>query len=329
MPKGIGVIRWDNQLGPYLEACYPEDNSLTSPEIVNIYTSQTMGDITTPRFTSLGTDEFKIATYFGGKEDQSILLLFLERFENPDDFRNGLIDAFTSMPKDSTLIRKWLLVVLENFQKTRPKKELDAQLKKKLGLILIEINYLNTQVLIPEFSLKKGITYPQLDAIPDLTQLEIKRLLELLANQKYLFRIIHDSLLTCPDCNSAKLQIKLTCPICQSHSLEKTLITEHFICGTKTISKKFLTHQGLICPKCNTPLKTDGIDYSNIGIFYYCHKCRNFFNKPNRFLLCHNCGCKFPEDNSNLLSLVSYKVNQELISKYIENQENNSLEVVE
>ncbi|MHA1359878.1 MAG: hypothetical protein ACTSRC_17315 [Candidatus Helarchaeota archaeon] len=328
MPKGIGVIRWDNQLGPYLEATFPEDITLTSPEIVNIYTSQTMGDISTPRFTSLGTDEFKIVTYFGGMEDQSILLLFLERYENPDDFRNGLIDAFTSLPKDPSLLKKWLLTTFENFQKVHPREEFDAKLKKKLSLILIEINYQNLTIIIPEYKLQSGIIYPQFENLPEITQDELKKLLVQLANLGYLIPEIQDSLITCPDCNSPKLQIKLTCPVCKSHSLEKTLITEHFLCGLKTISKKFITPQGLICPKCNISLQTDGIDYSNLGIFYFCHKCRNFFNRPHRFLLCHNCGLKFPEENSNILSIVGYKVNGDQLNKYIENPDNISLEVV-
>ncbi len=318
MPKGIGVIRWNNQLGPYLDIKYPEDVTLTSPEVVNIYTAQTMGDIAKPRFSALDTDNFKIVSYFGGMEDPSMLILFLEKYENSDDFRNSLIDAFMSMPKETPSLNQWLPQIWENFKKLQPKKEQDSQFQKKLGKILSELNAREIFELNPEFNFEKGVIYPQLKDIKDISGLELKRLLEQLANIGYLIREIVDGLLTCPDCSSTKLQIKLICPICNFNALEKTLITEHFICGLKTISRKFITSTGMFCPKCNLELKTDGIDYTNVGIFYYCHKCKNYFNIPSKFLLCHNCGLKFPEENANLTNIIGYKVNKEQLRKFLE-----------
>ena len=79
MPKGIGIIRWNNQLGPFLEVAVPEEITVNPQLAVHLYTSQTMGDIATPRLTSLKTDELNIVSYFGGHQDPSVLILFLEK----------------------------------------------------------------------------------------------------------------------------------------------------------------------------------------------------------------------------------------------------------
>ena len=329
MPKGIGIIRWNNQLGPFLERSYPKEVSVNPQLVIHLYTSQTMGDIATPRLTSLSTDDLNIVSYFGGHQDPSILMIFLEKYESSQLFKKNLIDAFLSMPKEPAQLDYWLATTFKEFQRVLPLDKQQADFQRKLYQLLNEISEQNVFNLKAEYTYEAGISYPQLEGFLNLPSFEIGRLLERLANMGYLIREIQDSIPTCPDCNSSKLQLKWICKICNSSALEKTLVIEHYICGTKTIGDKFLTSSGgMKCPKCNVPLKSEGIDYGNLGIFHYCHKCKNFFNNPSKFLICHNCGLKFPEDNATLTLAIGYKLNQELMNKFKEHPEAFLLEEV-
>ncbi|MHA1266492.1 MAG: hypothetical protein ACTSRS_14755 [Candidatus Helarchaeota archaeon] len=328
MPKGIGIIRWNNQLGPYLETSYPDEIKLNPQLVVHLYTSQTMGDIATPRLTSLSTDELKIISYFGGHQDPSLLVLFLEKYEAPEAYESVLIDAFMSMPKDVSTIKPWLTSTLQQFKNIQPLHHQKLEFKNKLLNILNTISLQQITQITPKFDYETGIKYPQLDSSLKIPSIELGRLLEHLANMDYLIREIHDSLLACPDCNSPKLQIKWACPICNSRALEKSIIIEHYLCGVKTLGAKFITSKGMKCPKCATPLKTEGIDYTTLGLYYYCHKCKNYFSNPLKQLLCHNCGLLFSEDNANLILVIGYKTNQQLIHKCVEHPDTFLIEEV-
>lgn len=326
MPQGIGIIRWNNQLGPFLEVSFPETITLTPQQVTNLYTSQSMGDIATPRVTSLSTEEITIISYFGGLQDPSLLVLFLQKFEYPGDYKNTVIDAFMNMPKDPKALKSWMITVLDEINSAHPKKVHDTKFQKQLSAIIQNIHDCQITIIHPEFHFETGIIYPQLEGIIKEKDLEINHLLEYLSNLGFFVKEVQDCLPSCPDCNSAKLQLKWGCSICHSTSLEKSLIMEHYICGTKTISTKFLTSSGLICPKCNLPLKTEGIDYSNLGFFYYCHKCKNYSNTLSKFLLCHNCGSKVPEEHANLTLMIGYKVNKEKFIIFFEKPDSHLLE---
>jgi len=325
MPKGISIVRWNNQLGPFIEFSYPDNIILSPQQIIQLYTSQTMGDIATPRFTTFGTENFKVASYFGGLQDPTLLILFLGKEENADYFRNSLIDAFISMPQEKSLLGSWSLQFLQKLE-TSSVQDLTTEFMKKLSEILYEIHSQQISTLNPVFNFESGLKFPQLSDSLSINNIELNHLLEQLANLGYLIREIQDCYYACPDCSSARLQLKSTCKICNSNALERTLIIEHFVCGTQTIGKRFITSGGMMCPKCNIPLKSEGIDYSNLGLFYYCHKCKNFFNNPNKFLLCYNCRSKFPEENANLTSVIGYKVDKEKIDQFITNSDNFALE---
>lgn len=316
MPKGISIIRWNSQLGPYLEKGYPNEILLSPQQITQIYTSQTMGDIATPRFTVLSTDEFKIVSYFGGLQDPSLLIVFLENDETPEHFKSTLIDAFVSMPHEKTLLESWLIKFYQKLKITSPLNQ-NIDYTRKLNVLLHQIYDQNISTLIPEFNFESGIRFPQISSNLNIKNGELHRLLEQLANLGYLIREIQDCYYSCPDCDSAKLQMKSICKVCNSNALERTLIIEHFICGTQTIGKKFMISNGMICPKCRIQLKSEGIDYSNLGLFYYCHKCKNFFKNPTKFLFCENCGGKFPEENATLTSIIGYKIHKENLNKFV------------
>ena len=327
MPKGISIVRWNNQLGPFIEISYPDNITLSPEKIIQLYTSQTMGDIATPRFSFFASEGLKIASYFGGIQDSSLLLLFLKEDEDPDFFKNSLIDAFMSMPQEKSLLESWAIQFLQKLKTLSPQ-EITIEFSQKLSEILHEIENRKISTLTPEFDFDVGIKFPQLADSLNKSGRELNRLLEQLANFGYLIREIHDCYYSCPDCNSARLQIKSTCKICDSSALERTLIIEHFVCGTQTIGNKFISSNGMRCPKCNIQLKTEGIDYSNSGLFYYCHKCKNFFNNPHKYLLCYNCGSKFPEENANLTSVIGYKVHQEKLNIFMSDPDTFVLEEV-
>jgi len=63
-------------------------------ELLAIYTSQTMGNTSIPRFATYSTDDLKIASYFGGDSNRDMAILLLNEHENPTDFRDALIKFY-------------------------------------------------------------------------------------------------------------------------------------------------------------------------------------------------------------------------------------------
>ncbi|MHA1405423.1 MAG: hypothetical protein ACTSSI_16790 [Candidatus Helarchaeota archaeon] len=86
MPKGIAVITWDDHFGAMLDSIYPKDLEITNDLVLQLYTSQTMGDISTPRFSIFQTKEIKVASYFGGDRKNALLVFILGEDEEPEKY---------------------------------------------------------------------------------------------------------------------------------------------------------------------------------------------------------------------------------------------------
>ena len=90
MPKGIAIIDWNDEIGTVLRYIYPSSIELSTRDILQIYTSQTFGDIKNKRFSTFSTDNIKLASYYSGEETKTMLILLLTMNEIPDIFEYSL-----------------------------------------------------------------------------------------------------------------------------------------------------------------------------------------------------------------------------------------------
>lgn len=65
-------------------------------DLMSIYSSQTLGNIIIPRFSVYSTENFNIASYFGGEDYKDMVILKLEENEEPKKFKIPLINFFYS-----------------------------------------------------------------------------------------------------------------------------------------------------------------------------------------------------------------------------------------
>ncbi|MEB2836210.1 MAG: hypothetical protein GSR80_000232 [Desulfurococcales archaeon] len=108
---------------------------------------------------------------------------------------------------------------------------------------------------------------------------------------------IKSRFMTCPKCGSQRLIVHLVCSRCGSRRLRKTRIIHHRLCGYVGREDEFeeaATGQGLVCPRCGTPLREEGVDYEVVGEVYVCEDCGALVRRPEVLLECASCGHEFP-----------------------------------
>jgi len=95
MPKGILIIKWDNEIGAILVSKYPKKLKITTKLLTNIYANHRI-ESTDPNFASLTLKDSKITSFFSGLgenfigEPNHIVALVLRRDEKPHLFREIL-----------------------------------------------------------------------------------------------------------------------------------------------------------------------------------------------------------------------------------------------
>jgi DNA-binding transcriptional ArsR family regulator len=107
MPKGLAVLRWDDELGPVVTAKTPKKlqvglDPTTSMRVYGIATLGETEESQKPGFSTLNFDEFKLAVYYGGlnmhlKGLPSMVFLVLEPDENPDVYKDALPEIATQI----------------------------------------------------------------------------------------------------------------------------------------------------------------------------------------------------------------------------------------
>jgi len=60
-------------------------------ELLAIYTSQTMGNMTLPRFATFSSNGTEIASFFGGEAHKDMAILLLNQNEDPKSYEDNLI----------------------------------------------------------------------------------------------------------------------------------------------------------------------------------------------------------------------------------------------
>ncbi|MHA1301705.1 MAG: hypothetical protein ACTSO9_19980 [Candidatus Helarchaeota archaeon] len=67
---------------------------------MSIYASQTLGNTLTPRFACYSSEDFNIATYYGGEMIKDMALLALEENEEGKKYKLPLIDFFYKIARN-------------------------------------------------------------------------------------------------------------------------------------------------------------------------------------------------------------------------------------
>ena len=94
IPKGILWLKWDNRTGILVDWQYPNSLRMSIKEAISIYSSQTLGNTVIPRFSHYASEDFNIASYFGGELNRDMVILSLEIGEDPRDYKLKLIDLY-------------------------------------------------------------------------------------------------------------------------------------------------------------------------------------------------------------------------------------------
>ncbi len=95
IPKGIIIIKWDNEIGAVLVSKYPINLYITTKLLTNIYASHRMSNIE-PNFATLTLTDSKVISFFSGLGENIIVVpnhivaLLLRRDEKPLKFKEIL-----------------------------------------------------------------------------------------------------------------------------------------------------------------------------------------------------------------------------------------------
>jgi len=319
MPLGIALIEWDDHYGATLRSMYPKNLNLNNDIALQLYTSQTMGDISVPRYSLFQTNEIRVAGYFGGEKDNSLIIIVLDENDNPDKYKLFLILCFNTYINNNNKIEIFLenayqdlLLLDENLKKE------SILSNKKIQSFLFNVIKEEINEIKPKLDLQFGLYYPQLVNYLEVKPNEVDIFLDFLIKHKFLIPEVIDNICACPGCESINLIYKLMCPDCESIKIEKNVTIQHEYCGHIDFLKHFYhsTNNQMICPKCNSIIQNDhGI--KNKGIFYKCLEKETFFKQGKEVYECRNCGKIAKKDEMKFESLFSYKINLEKVNQIL------------
>lgn len=316
MPKGIAIIKWDDHYGAMLDSAYPEDLKISKELVLQLYTSQTMGDISTPRFSSFQTKEIRVASYFGGEKKNILLIFVLNEDEDPERFKLFLIQTFNDYISNSQEIQAFLK---QNHEKLLHFDEMrvNASILENKKFQNLFFNVINEDIRIfqPKKDINTGIHYPQLSRFLEVEPNQTELYIDYLTRQNFLIPEIIDNIFACPSCGSMRILNKILCPECQSKKIEKNVAAQHKFCGHIDFYKNFFdkNKNRLLCTKCNSLINQE-VDLSSKGITFKCMECGIFFKKGEEIFECNNCMQLSKKDDLIFKPIFSYKANLEQIN---------------
>jgi len=128
----------------------------------------------------------------------------------------------------------------------------------------------------------------------------------------------YDSIIICPECNSALFDIRYHCEACGSTNISYGEAFEHLTCGYVDFIKSF-AEKDYICPKCGKRLRAIGVDYRKVGRVYRCTECGFTSTSIETRIYCARCGSRVDE-NPKTLHGYSYVVSEEKLRKFLESK---------
>jgi predicted RNA methylase len=79
------------------------------------------------------------------------------------------------------------------------------------------------------------------------------------------------------------------------------------------IEEKFVSGDGLICPKCKSQLTVEDVDYRRAGLWCTCNKCGRSFDIPVPTHFCRNCQTNFTFENAKIREAYKYRLNEDVV----------------
>ncbi len=323
MPKGIAVITWDDHFGAMLDSIYPKDLEITNDLVLQLYTSQTMGDISTPRFSIFQTKEIKVASYFGGDRKNALLVFILGEDEEPEKYQLIVIQTFNEYVTNNTETDEFLE---RAFKKVLGMGELlgSASVLENRVIQNFFSNVVTGDVLkfLPTKDYELGIYYPLLSKYLGVEPTQTSLFIDYLCRQDFLIPEVVDCALVCPHCGSIKLFNLLLCPKCNSKKMQKGLTAQHRLCGYVNFYENFFDkpRNRLHCDNCNTFISNEK-DLINKGISYYCVECKVFTKRGRDYLECGNCSKLIKREELVFKEIYAYTANLEKINQIVKFKE--------
>lgn len=165
----------------------------------------------------------------------------------------------------------------------------------------------NTSVVEPSISFSTGVIYPIIVKVAAQYGISESEVLEELNRLGVFEKEPHETLVSCPNCNSIRLFSKLHCPGCGSDNLMKTLILTHATCGGLNVLEE--AEKTPNCTKCGKPLHETKV----IGTLYQCRNCGARFEAPLPAWRCADCRLSFDYKQNRYMTIYRYKVNKDKI----------------
>ncbi|MHA1798698.1 MAG: hypothetical protein ACTSVY_09675 [Candidatus Helarchaeota archaeon] len=287
MPKGIVLVKWDNKLGTILEMKYPDELVVTPNDILQFFTSQTMGDISQPRFGAFYSENIKIVSYFGGFKKNFLVIFYLDEDEHYEDYSPFILDIFNQIISNRERGKEYLRKILQDTRELLIANKEPFLNKYSLNYKLLnEILMKEITFFEPKIDEKFGIRYDKVEEILNVSPNIASSLLLYLSKIGLIEAVPIDFMLVCPTCNASNIEKKSHCPYCQSLSLKPILLLEHFSCGSVfPVDRKVISR----CEACNEKLMMRGVDYQIYDGFSQCKNCNRFFDSPKISYYCNNC----------------------------------------
>lgn len=95
---------------------------------------------------------------------------------------------------------------------------------------------------------------------------------------------------TCTACDSGLLNMKKSCPYCKSIDIKLQKFVHCFSCGKIGPVPELLRQDRLLCSRCNTMLREEGVDYEKPREDKLCNACDHVFSESDvtvQCLVCH------------------------------------------
>ena len=166
--------------------------------------------------------------------------------------------------------------------------------------------------LTPIFDLKRGFVYPEVEKIIGESE-DAEKFLAGLHEAGILRRELYDKIVCCPKCGSVNVSSLYCCPFCFSFDIKRSSLIEHIKCGYMDIEEKFISGDGLFCPKCKRELREEDVDYRRAGVWCTCNKCGKSFDIPVSRHFCRNCQTSFTFENAKIKGAYTYRLNEGIV----------------
>ncbi len=169
-----------------------------------------------------------------------------------------------------------------------------------------------TQQLLPQMTCHNpyGFSYPLVNALsPEGTANDHWYVLNALVKREYLEPVeASNEIQVCSQCEGGLLNFKNCCPNCESVDLHMEPFVHCFSCGNVGPVKELMSHQELVCNRCQTTLKHIGIDYDKPLEDKICEKCQHRFFEPNTLSVCLFCSHVSNPDALNTRKLNAFRL---------------------